>query len=69
MVMSPDQNAGRRHSINKVNKSSEILEQFRYFGAAVTDQNYIQEEIRADCSEGMFAIIRRTICRLPVRHQ
>jgi len=39
------------------------MENFIYFGTTVTNQNSIQEEIRADCNQGMLAIIRcRFLC-------
>ena len=46
MVMSLDQNAGRSHSIKNDNSSFESLEEFRYLGTTITNQNAIQEEIR-----------------------
>ena len=45
MVMSRDQNAERSHSIKTDNSSFERVEEFRYLGAGLTNQNYIQEEI------------------------
>jgi hypothetical protein len=47
MVMSGDQNAGQNHNINIDNKSFERLEQFKYFGTAVTNLNSIQDEIKS----------------------
>jgi hypothetical protein len=47
MVMSQDQNAGQNHDIKIGNKSSETVEQFKYLGTALTNQNSIPEE-RAD---------------------
>ena len=48
MVMSPDQKAGRSHSIKIYNSSFERVEDFRYVGTTLTNQNSIQEEIKAD---------------------
>jgi len=45
--MSRDQNAGRSHSINKVNITFERVEHFRYLGTTITYQNCIQEEIKS----------------------
>ena len=44
MVMSRDQNAGRSHDIKIDNSCCERVEQFRYLGRALTNQNSIQEE-------------------------
>jgi len=45
MVMSRDQNAGRNHSIKTDNSSFEKVEESRYLGTTITNQNSIQEEI------------------------
>jgi hypothetical protein len=42
--MSRDQNAGRSQDIKTYNCCSERVEQFRYFGITLTNQNSIQEE-------------------------
>jgi len=47
MVMSRDRNAGRGHSVKIDNSSIERVEQFRYLGTMLTDQNSIQEEIKS----------------------
>jgi len=44
--MSRDQNAGRSHSIKTDNSSIERVGQLRYLETALTNQNYIQEEIK-----------------------
>jgi hypothetical protein len=46
MVMSLDQNAGRRHRI-KNNSSFERMEQFRYLGMTLTDQNSVHGGIKS----------------------
>jgi hypothetical protein len=46
MVMSRDQNAGRNHSIRNDNSSFERVEEFKYLGTTLTNQNYIQEEVK-----------------------
>jgi hypothetical protein len=48
MVMSRDQNAGRRHNIKIINSSFERVEQFTYLGKTLMNQNSVQEEIKAD---------------------
>ena len=66
MGMSRDQNAGRSHSIKTHNSYCERVEQCKYLGTASMNQNSIPEELRADRSKGMLAIIRCRILRLPV---
>jgi hypothetical protein len=44
-IMSRDQNVGHNHII-KIDKSFERVEEFRYLGTTITDQNSIQEEIK-----------------------
>jgi len=41
MVMFRDQNTGRSHSIKIDNSSFERVEEFRYLGTILTNQNYI----------------------------
>ena len=48
MIMSRDQNAGRSHRLKTDNSSIERVEEFEYLGTTLTNQNSIQEEIRAD---------------------
>jgi hypothetical protein len=47
MVMSRDRNAGRSHSVKTDNSSIERVEEFKYLGTTLTDQNSIQEEIKS----------------------
>jgi hypothetical protein len=42
MVMSRDRNAGRGHSVKIDNSSIERVEEFKYLGTTLTDQNSIQ---------------------------
>ena len=44
MVMSRDRNAGRGHSVKIDNSYSEMVEEFKYLGTTLTDQNSIQEK-------------------------
>jgi len=44
MVMSRDQNAGWSHNIKTDNSSFERVEQFKYLGTILMNQNSIQEE-------------------------
>jgi hypothetical protein len=44
-VMSRDQNAGPSHIIKTDNSSFERVEEFKYLGTTLTNQNSIQEEV------------------------
>jgi hypothetical protein len=48
MAMSRDQIAGRSHNIKIDNSSFERVEHFEYLEKPLMNQNFIQEEIRAD---------------------
>ena len=52
VVMSRDQNAGRSHSMKTDNSSIERVEQFKYLGTTLTNQNSIQEEIKSRLKSG-----------------
>ena len=52
MVMSGEQNAGRSHSIKTDNRFFERVEEFKYLGTALTNQNSIQEEIKSRLKSG-----------------
>jgi len=47
MVMSRDQNAGRTHSTKIDNSAFERVDEFKYLGTNLTNQNSIQEEIKS----------------------
>jgi len=47
MVISRDQGAVRSHNIRTENSSFKRVEQFKYLGAIITNQNSIQEEIKS----------------------
>jgi len=47
MTVSRDHNAGRIHSIKIDNSSIEKVEEFKYLGTTLTNQNSIQEEIKS----------------------
>jgi hypothetical protein len=51
MVMSRDQNAVRRHNIKLENRSFERVEEFKYLGTKLTNQNSIQEGIKSEFRE------------------
>jgi len=46
MVMSRDQNAGRIHSVRNDNSTFDSVEEFKYLGTNITNQNSIAEEIK-----------------------
>jgi hypothetical protein len=52
MVMSRNQNAGQNHNIKLDNKSFERVEQFKYLGKTLTNQNSIQEVIKNRLKSG-----------------
>src|SRR5215469_9305354 len=47
MTVSRDRNAGRIHSMKTDNSSIEKVEEFKYLGTTITNQNSIQEEIKS----------------------
>jgi hypothetical protein len=50
--MSRDRNAGWGHSVKTDNSSIERVEEFKYLGTVLTDQNSIQEEIKSSLKLG-----------------
>jgi len=52
MVMSRDQNAGRSHNIKIDNSSFEMVEEFKYLGKILRNQNSIQEELESRLKSG-----------------
>jgi len=52
MIMSRDQKAGQSHSVKTDNSSFERVEEFKYFGTILTNQNSIQEEIKSRLNSG-----------------
>ena len=46
MVMSREQAAGLSHTMNVDNSSIERVEELKYVGTTLTNQNYIQKEIK-----------------------
>ena len=47
MIMSRDQNAGRGQIMRTDNRSFGRVEEFKYLGTTVTNENSIQEEIKS----------------------
>jgi len=47
MVMSRDQNAGRKHSVRIDDRTFERVEEFKYLGTTLTNQNSILQEIKS----------------------
>ena len=52
MVMSRNQNAGRNHSMRIDNSTFERVEEFKYLGTTLTNQNSILEEIKSRLRSG-----------------
>jgi hypothetical protein len=46
ILLSCQQNAEQNHDIKTANRSFENVAQFRYFGTTITNQYFIQEEIK-----------------------
>ena len=51
-VMSRDHNAGKSHSMKNDNSSFERVEEFKYLGTTLVNQNSIQEEIKSRLKSG-----------------
>ena len=47
MVMSREQTAGLSHTVKVDNSSIERMEEFKYLGTTLTNQNSVQEEIKS----------------------
>jgi len=52
IIISRDQNAGRNHSMKIDNSSIERVEDFKYLGTTLKNQNSIQEEIKSGLKLG-----------------
>jgi len=52
MVMSRDRNAGRNHSVRIDNSTFERVEEFKYLGRTLTNQNCIAEKIKRRLRSG-----------------
>ena len=52
MFMSQDQNAGWSHSIKINNSSFKMVEEIKYLGTTLMNQNSIQEEIKSKLKSG-----------------
>ena len=50
--MSRDQNAGRIHRVRIDNNNFERVEEFKYLGSTLTNQNSIAEEIKSRLKSG-----------------
>jgi len=52
VFMSRDKNAGRSHSIKTDNSSFARVVEFKYLGTDLTNQNFVQEEIKSRLKSG-----------------
>jgi hypothetical protein len=71
MVMSRDQTAGQSHSMKVDNSSFERVEEFKYVGTTLMNQNSIQEEIKSRFKSGnaCYHSVQNILCsRLLSKH-
>jgi len=61
MVISQDQNTRCSHNIKTDNNSFERVEQFKYLGTILMNQNSIQEEIKSRVMLGNASVFQFTI--------
>ena len=52
IVISRDKNAGQTHNMKTGNRSFEMVEEFKYLGTTLTNQNSIREEIKNRLKSG-----------------
>jgi hypothetical protein len=52
MLLSGSRNAGQNHDIKISNRFFENVQQFKYFGTTVTNQNLIQKGIKEEMNSG-----------------
>jgi sorting nexin-29 len=52
MLMSRNQKIRQKYSIKMVNRSLEDVAKFRYLGTTITDQNFMEEEIKSRLNSG-----------------
>jgi hypothetical protein len=52
MLLSRHQNAGQNHDTKIAIRSFENVAQFKYLGTTITNQNFIQEEIKSRVDSG-----------------
>ena len=67
MVMSREQTAGLSHTMKVDNSSIERVEEFKYLGTTLTNQNCIQEEIKSRLKLGnacYYSVQNLLSCRL-----
>jgi len=68
MVMYQDQNAGRSYNIQIDSSSFERVEEFKYLGTTLRDQNSIQEEIKSRGKSGNYSVQILLSCSLPSKN-
>jgi hypothetical protein len=55
--------------IDDTSRSFERVEEFKYYGTTLTNQNSIRKNLRADCSEVVVTTIRCRMFSVPVYYQ
>jgi hypothetical protein len=69
MIMSPHSNSGQNQNIRIANELFENVEQFKYLGATLTNQNGIHNEIKSRLNSGNACYYRVHNLCLPVSYQ
>jgi hypothetical protein len=71
MVMARDQNAERSHNVKTDNSSFGRVEEFKYLGATLKNQNSIQEEIksRLQSDNACHHSVQNILSSIPVCYQ
>ena len=64
MAMSRDQNAGRIHNVRTDNSTFDRVDEFKYLGKTLTNQNFIPEEIKSRLRSGCacFHSVQNRLC-------
>jgi ribosomal protein S2 len=63
MLLSRHQNAGQNRGIKIANRSFQNVSQFKYLGTTVTNQNFIQKEIkRLNSGNACYRTLRLLVC-------
>ena len=64
-IMPPDQNSGRSHSIQTKNTSFQMMDEFKYLGKMLTNQNIFHEvmKIRLKSGNACYHLVQNIVFR------